>query len=298
MYMKQGGEFRINSAIPTVFNDNQEINWDETAGIVEFLKKINIRCISILLFGGEHYRLSLEEKKKQIDLITGVANSNQNVFVGLNDVSLYSTMKLEREAERYGATYGIISMPSYMPFYSIKRSSLKRFLSRVFESSGMPLIFQDTGIPKSVLPDPGFWKKYVDNGKLAGFKIEGGGSAGKIRTLHAMYEDTEIYGGYLGINMENEIRSGATGSIIGPSIPDKIRETILMASSQGIKEEVIKLLKFEVAHLYAFTSMEKYLLMKRGIISGYTCRCPCPHVSSAVLKKMDSFFYRIFEHEN
>lgn len=288
-------EFKINSAIPTIFYRNQEINWEETSGIVEHLHRINIKNISILLFAGEYYRLSVDEKKKQIKLITDAAGSKQRVFVGLNDVSLNSTMKLEMEAEKYGAAAGIISIPSYMPFYSIRKNTVKRFLSRVLESSGMPLIFQDTGIPGSILPDPEFWKKYIDNGKLAGFKIEGSGSRKKMRILRAMYKDTEIYGGYLGVNMENEIKAGATGSIIGSSIPDKIRETILNNRTSDTKNDVIKLLKYEVNHLHAFTSMEKYLLMKREVISGYTCRCPCPPVSQAILKRIDGFYNSIFE---
>ena len=68
--MKQDNGYKINSAIPTVFKANEEINWEETAGIVEFLRDINIDSISILLFGGEYYRLSLEEKKEQIELVT------------------------------------------------------------------------------------------------------------------------------------------------------------------------------------------------------------------------------------
>ena len=217
----------MNSAIPTVFNRNQEINWDETAEIVEFLLKICIKNISILLFGGKHYRLSLEEKKKYIQLITGAVGSNQKVFVGLSDVSFYSILELESEGRICGATAGIISIPSYMPFYTVGRSFVKHFLSRVFESSGIPLIFQDTAVPDRILPEPEFWKKYIDNGKLAGFKIERRGAIRKIRTLHSMYKDAEIYGGYLGINMENEMEAGSTGGISGSSIPDKIRETIL-----------------------------------------------------------------------
>ena len=92
----------------------------------------------------------------------------------------------------------------------------------------------------------------------------------KMRILRAMYKDTEIYGGYLGVNMENEIKAGATGSIIGSSIPDKIRETILNNRTSDPKNDVIKLLKYEANHLHAFTSMEKYLLMKREVIFKYT----------------------------
>lgn len=138
------------------------------------------------------------------------------------------------------------------------------------------------------------WRKYIENGKLVGFKIEGKRSLVKIKTLHAMYENMDIYGGYLGINMGNEIRAGATGGIIGSSVPDKIRETILNPRSSKI-EEVLKLLKFVVNHLYAFTSLEKYLLMKRGIISEYKCRCPCPPVSRILLNRMDAFHNKIFE---
>ncbi|WMT51144.1 MAG: dihydrodipicolinate synthase family protein [Ferroplasma sp.] len=292
--MNHGTGFKINSAIPTVFNINQEINWDETSGIVEFLNRINVKNISILLFGGEHYRLSLEEKKNQIELITGIAGSRQKVFVGLNDVSFNSTMILEKEADKYGAVAGIISIPPYMPFYGVRKNTVKRFLSMVLKSSGIPLILQDTGVPESILPEPGFWRKYINNGKLAGFKIEGMGSMRKIKTLHAMYMDTEIYGGYLGINMEKEIKSGSAGSIIGSSMPDKIRETILNNASSTIKEDVLKMLRFEVNHLYSFTSIEKYILMKRGIISGYTCRCPCPPFSHAVLGRSDTFYNKIF----
>jgi dihydrodipicolinate synthase/N-acetylneuraminate lyase len=143
--MKQDNGYKINSAIPTVFKANQEINWEETAGIVEFLRNINIDSISILLFGREYYRLSLEEKKKQIELVTGVAARNLKVFVGLSDVSLDSTIKLRREAARYGAAAGIISMPSSI--------LIKHFLSRVFENSEIPLIFQDTGMDENILPE-------------------------------------------------------------------------------------------------------------------------------------------------
>ena len=205
--MKQDSDYKINSAIPIIFKANQEINWDETAGIVEFLRKISIDSISILLFGGEYYRLSLEEKRKQIELITGIAGSDQKVFVGLSDVSIDSIIKLEKDAERYGAEAGIISMPSSMPFYNIRRKLVKHFLSRVFENSEIPLIFQDTGVDENILPEPEFWGKYIENGKLVGFKIEGAGSLGKMRTLHAMYGHVDIYGGYLGINMENEMRA-------------------------------------------------------------------------------------------
>ncbi len=293
--MKQDNGYKINSAIPTVFKANEEINWEETAGIVEFLRNINIDSISILLFGGEYYRLSLEEKKEQIELVTGMAASNQKVFVGLSDVSLDSTIKLGREAGRYGAAAGIISMPSSIPFYNIRRKLIKHFLSRVFDNSEISLIFQDTGMDENILPEIEFWRKYIENGKLVGFKIEGRRSLVKMKTLHAIYEDVDIYGGYLGINMGNEMKAGSTGGIIGSSVPDKIRETILNLRSGEIKEEVLKLLKFEVNHLYAFTSLEKYLLMKRGIISEYKCRCPCPPVSRMLLNRMDAFYNKIFE---
>jgi len=48
--MSLPGNFDIMAACPTVFNNDQTINYEETAQIPRFLERIGIHSIAVLLF--------------------------------------------------------------------------------------------------------------------------------------------------------------------------------------------------------------------------------------------------------
>ncbi|PYB68494.1 hypothetical protein DMB44_03910 [Thermoplasma sp. Kam2015] len=280
-------DFSIVSACPTVFNEDQTVNYDETADILEFLEKIKIKSTAILIFGGEYYRLTMDEKKKIIEYLSSSTFWSGEIMVGINDNSLFAMKELSKVADKYGVDYLIISPPQYVPFYKLNKKFVEKFVSQAIEMLDIPVIFQDTNIPSSYLPDIEFWRRYIYSGKVAGFKIEGRGSVTKMRKIRIAYPDIPIYGGYLGLDIIRERKAGSNGSIIGSSMPDVVNRMMLNGDTAD-RDKIREFLKVEVNHLDRFVEIEKYVLKKRGIINNYRCREPCPHLSKILIRRLES----------
>ncbi|WP_297027128.1 dihydrodipicolinate synthase family protein [Thermoplasma sp.] len=287
--MQVAHDFKIISACPTVFREDQAISYGETADVLDFLDRIGISAVALFLFGGEYYRLSLQEKKEMMDLLMRSTNFRGEFLIGVNDISLNAVLDLARYAYRSDASAIIISPPNYVPFYSPRRSFVEHFLAKIIENSGISAIFQDTDLPDSLLPRIEFWKKYAESEKISGFKIEGKKAVERMKDIRAYYPDKKIYGGYLGLNLTEEIAAGSNGSIIGSSIPDLVSRDLLRRAED--KSGILrKFLNFEVSHLSIFVEIEKYILKKRGVLENFRCRDPCPHLSKLQMAKIDHLY--------
>ncbi|WP_297216488.1 dihydrodipicolinate synthase family protein [Thermoplasma sp.] len=277
----------IVAACPTVFNKDQTVNYDETADILDFLEKIKIKSMALLIFGGEYYRLTMDEKKRIIEYLCSSTFRPGEIMVGINDNSLFAMKELSKVSDKYGVDYLIISPPQYVPFYQLNKKFVEKFVSKALEMLDIPVIFQDTNTPSSYLPDMEFWRKYIDSEKVAGFKIEGKGSVIKMRKIRNVYPDIMIYGGYLGLDIIRERKAGSDGSIIGSSMPDVVNRMMLNGDAAD-RDKISEFLKFEVNHLDRFVEIEKYVLKRRGIIDNYECREPCPHLSKILIDRLES----------
>jgi len=280
-------DFKITVACPTVFNEDQTINYDETGNILDFLEKIGIKSVALLIFGGEYYRLTISEKEKIIEYLSSSTSWSGDIMVGINDNSLFAMKELSKVSAKYDVKSLIISPPQYIPFYQLNKKFVEKFISRAIEMLDLPVIFQDTNIPSVYLPDIEFWGRYIQSEKVAGFKIEGKGSLAKMKKIRSVYPNVPIYGGYLGLDIIRERKVGSDGSIIGSSMPDVVYKMTLRGDAVD-RSKIRAFLKFEVNHLDRFVEIEKYILKRRGVIDNYRCREPCPHLSKILIDKLET----------
>ncbi len=276
-------------AIPTIFNDNMDIDFTEIGKCIKFAIKSGAEAIAPMLLGGEFYKLTFLEKIELIRYISKFRYSIK-ILIGVSEPATFSVIKLAKEAFVSGV-HGIILMPPYYyPYGKLDNSLIIKHFTEVSKAVDMPVIIQDFGfranIPLKLL------KTIIENNKnIAGIKTEGNGSAERIRLLHSLYPDLSILGGYLGFNMANEFNNGSDGSITGLAFMDILSRIYrkYQNNDNSYRDDFLRvqnILGFEAENLKFFVRIEKEVLYKRGIIKYIGVRQPEPEMPESIKYKL------------
>ncbi len=279
-------------AVPTIFMEDETISAGEILDVISFLMKSSVDGIAVNLMGGESYKLNTEEKIKLMSIALEGAKSNLCVYAGISEQSTFQASLLAKIAEDIGVGCLIVMPPYSDPLGKYSNQALLKHINQIASTINIPFIIQDFnfGIPLYLMK-----RLAREFSNFIGIKIEGYKKNYIIRRIkeirREMGDKFSIFGGMLGLNMHNEIKYGATGTIPGSSLADFI--SIEYHSLNNLKEidanreeKLKKILLTEVRHFRHFVYLEKRILKHRGIIDHVLCRSPYDYPSEAFVKKL------------
>lgn len=282
-------------AIPTIFKDNMEIDFDGIENCIEFAIKSGAGAIAPMLLGGEFYKLTFNEK---IEIINNVSKFRKRIkiFAGVSEPATFAAKKLAEKAMDSGVSGIILMPPYYYPYGKLENSIIAKHFIDISNSIDIPVIIQDFGYRSNM---PLKLLKTIAANNIAGIKTEGKDSARRIHLLHTNFPDISILGGYLGFDMVNELNNSSDGSITGLAFLDilsGVYEKYRNNDKTYIDDfsKIQELLGFEAENLKFFVQIEKKILYRRKIIIYTNVRSPEPEMPGRMDSKLNMILDKIW----
>ncbi len=139
----------IIAAIPTPFDENEDLALDGLAADIERWNKTRLHGYTVLGTTGEFVSLSTDERKRVLERARSVIPANKTMLAGTGEESTRATVELSRWAGEIGCDYAIVVTPHYTRM-AFSKDSLPQHYHRVADSSAIPIVIyhipQCTGV--------------------------------------------------------------------------------------------------------------------------------------------------------
>lgn len=195
----------------TVFTDNEIIDEYRTRKHVNFLIENGVHGIAPGGSTGEFVALTVEERKRLIEIVIDEVNGRVPVYAGTAHYSTRLTIELSKFAEKVGAQ-GVMVIPPY--YLNPPKQDVFNHFRALRESIDIPIILYNNVWFAGYEFTPWEIAQLVDEGVLQGVK-EAHGDPWKIHTLKYLTgERLMVYYGH-DINGLEALLCGADGWLTG-----------------------------------------------------------------------------------
>lgn len=129
---------RLATAMVTPFDENGQIDWDQTAKLIDFLIDSQ-KSDTLVVSGttGESPTLSLEEKLHLFDFAVKHAAGRCKIIAGTGTNSTEASIYLTKEAEKLGADGALLVVPYYN---KPNQEGLYRHFEAIAKSTSLPIM--------------------------------------------------------------------------------------------------------------------------------------------------------------
>ena len=276
----------------TPFDESGDIDADGLRNIVRFEVEGGVHAIGINGFASEAYKMTDGERLENVEIVAGELAGALPLIIGIAPTSQEAAVKQARQLAPYRPAALMTLPPATMDNGA---RALVDFYIDFGRASDAPIIIQQAPhIPMyrhTELPAAALAEIAAEAPAVKYFKIEGPGSAAKMKALAPMLDsETLMFGGGGGITALDELRSGARGLIPGVGF----NEIFLAAWDKwtrgdtdavaGIIAEGDALIKAVSGsgHEYSL-HMRKQLMMRHGAINCAYVRRPSPPLNECNL---------------
>lgn len=276
----------------TPFDENGDIDADSLRNIVRFEVEGGVHAIGINGFASEAYKMTDGERLQNVEILAGELADTLPLIIGIAPTSLEAAVKQARRLAPYRPAALMTLPPATMDNGARALIDFYIDFGRVSEA---PIIIQQAPhIPMyrhTELPAEALAEIADQAPGVTYFKIEGPGSAAKMRALAPLLDsETLMFGGGGGITALDELRSGAGGLIPGVGFNEIFlaawdkwtggdADAVAAIISQG--DALIKAVSGS-GHEYSL-HMRKQLMKRYGAINCAYVRRPTPLVNECDL---------------
>ena len=195
----------------TVFKDDETIDERGTRDHVNFLIENGVHAIAPDGSTGEFIALTLDERKRLIELVVDEVNGRVPVYAGTGHYSTRLTIELSKFAERVGAQ-GVMVIPPY--YLNPPKHDVFDHFRALREAIDIPIILYNNVWFAGYEFDPWEVAQLVEEGVLHGIKCAHG-DPWKVHTLkHLCGDKLVVYYGH-DINGLEALLCGADGWLTG-----------------------------------------------------------------------------------
>ncbi len=201
----------------TPFDKSGDIDADGLRNIVRFEVDGGVHAIGINGFASEAYKMTDEERLRNVEIVAGELANALPLIIGIAPTSLEAAIKQARQLAPYRPA-ALMTLPPATMDNGVQ--ALVDFYIDFGRASDVPIIIQQAPhIPMyrhTELPAEALAEIADQAPAVKYFKIEGPGSAAKMRALAPLLAGGALmFGGGGGITALDELRSGAGGLIPG-----------------------------------------------------------------------------------
>lgn len=249
-------------AIPTPFDENDQIDFDYVARHLGFLRERGADGVVVSGTNGEAASMSLEERKRIIEVVAQHKGSLAAV-AGTGCSSLVETIELTRAAEDSGADAAMVVPPFF--FRNATVDGLYDYYAAVLGSTALPVYLYNIPALSGIEIREELVIRLLGFANLAGIKDSGGDAARTRRYIEA-FPSLDIFYGADRI-IEAMAGSGARGSISGIAncFPELISEAMTRceAGTGTTLQERVNGLTY-ILDRYPLFAANKFVLSLRG----------------------------------
>ncbi len=284
----------------TPYHDDETIDFAMLQREIEWLYDCGADGI-VMAMVSEVLRLSSEEREALAEAACRFGGTRGTVIISVGAESSHTAERYARHAEAHGA-HAVMAVPPVS--IGVGESELLRYYGRIIRSVGIPVVVQDAsgyvGRPMSVELLARLLAEYGDR---VLFKPEATPIGPRLSALReATGGKARVFEGTGGIALVDSYRRGIVGTMPGA---DLIRGIVaLWRALQAGDEQRVYALSLPISSIIAvqnsldaFLAVEKYLLVKQGVLRNTIVRGPVGFVLDEETRREVDRLFGVLENE-
>ena len=286
---KLAGVFNV---LSTPIDNSDEIDLPVFEREIEWLLKCGMNG-AVLAMVSEVLRFSAAERRDQWKAAIKFLNGRAPLVVSVGAESSAIAIKLAKDAESDGASALMATPPSA---FAATADEVKNYYVKIIEAVKIPVIVQDAS---SYLGKPIELSTYVElidtyGNERVQFKPEAKPVKERLQELNKISGNrAKVFEGQGGIDLLDTHPLGVVGTMPGAEVPWalvalwKALNEQNMELAKAIHIPLSKLISFQTT-LDAYVAIEKYLLVKQGVLTNMNQRGPVGYkLTPDVAKEID-----------
>jgi 4-hydroxy-tetrahydrodipicolinate synthase len=287
-----GGVFNV---LSTPIDNSDEIDLAVFEKEIEWLLKCGMNG-AVLAMVSEVLRFSAAERRDQWKAAIKFLNGRAPLVVSVGAESSAIAIKLAKDAESDGASALMATPPSA---FAATADEVKNYYVKIIEAVKIPVIVQDAS---NYLGKPIELSTYVElidtyGNERVQFKPEAKPVKARLEELNKISGNrAKVFEGQGGIDLLDTHPLGVVGTMPGAEVPwalvalwKELNEGNL-DQAKAIHNPLSKLISFQTT-LDAYVAIEKYLLVKQGILTNMNQRGPVGYkLTPEVSKEIDNAY--------
>jgi dihydrodipicolinate synthase/N-acetylneuraminate lyase len=261
----------------TPFHDDESIDFAALEREIDWLFDCDANGISMAMVS-EILRLSTEERRALAEAACRFAKGRGTVVISVGAESAKLAEDFARHSEQAGAD-ALMAIPPVTT--ALDEGELLRYFARILNATKLPLIVQDaSGYVGRPMPLSLYQRLLDEYGERVYFKPEATPIGPRLSALRdATGGQARVFEGTGGMALVDSFRRGVVGTIPGADLIQGI-VALWQALTSGDEERAYRLslpisaLVSLQTSLDAFLAVEKYLLVKQGILPNTRVRGP------------------------
>jgi len=289
---KLAGVFNV---LSTPIDANDEIDLAVFEREIEWLLKCGMNG-AVLAMVSEVLRFSAAERRDQWQAAIKFLNGRAPLVVSVGAESSAIAIKLAKDAQSDGASALMATPPSA---FAATADEVKNYYVKIIEAVSIPVIVQDAS---NYLGKPIELHTYVElidtyGNERVQFKPEAKPVKERLQELNKISGNrAKVFEGQGGIDLLDTHPLGVVGTMPGAEVPWALVALWRALNEQNmelayaIHKPLSKLISFQTT-LDAYVAIEKYLLVKQGVLTNMNQRGPVGYkLTPEVAKDIDKAF--------
>jgi dihydrodipicolinate synthase/N-acetylneuraminate lyase len=294
---KLAGVFNV---LSTPIDDADEIDLAVFEREIEWLLKCGMNG-AVLAMVSEVLRFSAAERREQWQAAIKFLNGRAPLVVSVGAESSAIAIKLAKDAQSDGASALMATPPSA---FAATADEVKKYYVKIIEAVSIPVIVQDAS---NYLGKPIELSTYVElidtyGNERVQFKPEAKPVKERLQELNKISGNrAKVFEGQGGIDLLDTHPLGVVGTMPGAEVPWalvglwKALNEQNMEHAKAIHNPLSKLISFQTT-LDAYVAIEKYLLVKQGVLTNMNQRGPVGYkLTPEVAKEIDRAYEELAE---
>lgn len=275
----------IMPVIPTPFHENEDIAWEELAGLIDFAVTANACAVCLPAYASEFYKLSSEERLQVVETAVQASAGRIPVVAQVNSPSVRLAVHDALQAAKLGASAISTAVPR---LFATSEDDLFRYFDTLLSQVSLPFIIQDFHPGGPTITAQFIQRLHQTHAHFRYVKLEQPLMAGSIEAIRTATDGgVGVLEGWGGMYTLELAAAGAVGVVPGLALADIIDRIFRLVKS-GQRDEALPLFEailpqivYSLQNLELFHHAEKRLLRARGILKSTTVRSlqrrPSPH---------------------
>jgi 4-hydroxy-tetrahydrodipicolinate synthase len=253
--------------LPTAFHDDGTLDRDGTAALVRANASAGVAGLTVLGVMGEATELTEQERVSVVETVLRAA-ADLPIVVGVSGPSTKAVAGRAVAAASAGATAVMVGAGSGVPLAAAVAAAT---------GAGLPIVVQDYPAGSGVILSAADIAAVArDEPLVAGVKAEAPPTAGAIAELGRLMPGLAVVGGLGGLFLADELRAGATGTMTGFALPERLVAIVASFPSapdraQAAWVDLLPLMRFEAFPPFSLAA-RKEVWRLRGVIRSARCR--------------------------
>ncbi|MGH9350684.1 MAG: dihydrodipicolinate synthase family protein, partial [Terriglobia bacterium] len=213
------------------------------------------------------------------------------VIVNAGSAAVRPTLEFCTQAESFGAEALMIAVPRAVP---LGGSELMVFFEQVFRGAKLPVMIQDVDFTGSGVPAELVVKLAKRCPNLQSVKLENPLPGAKCKEILRLSEGrVSVFYGWAGLRFFDGMAHGASGFMPGGGSLDVYAAIMRLYDSGNVDQakslfcRLLPYITFALEHMELLLSMEKRVLVKRGVIPSARLREPTLHLDHEYEKQAE-----------